>query len=401
LSVDVNIYDYIYYYIFTGTAQTSEMSWNAYTNALGGTGYIDNGEKKSYTVTCNQYRYYGFKVPSPCYDLNIFLHTTSNEGNPAANVAELSIGTYPNNYPDGIRGTGNSSEWTSYNWGDNNLTISAFDPNFEGGYNCGPDKDQLCVIIIGVYAYCTNTSIDNVISYELTPTLIRAKKIFGTPQTSQTFSSQVSGGDVNTYQFCVLNNEDVTVQLQSYYSSCQCQNKYADLEMWISKYNSEATINDLAWRVGHGTADKTLYLETSDKDTRTGSYYLYVSGYCNSQCSSDSCTCNPCDNLGETEYAVNVDYSNSIKLGNLLPSCGNKGTCSNQCDNKFELSEGAKAGIAIGVIVFSMIIGALGYIAYMKYVRKHKYIPDTSHEEVELTFQHHNHGNSSTHVRSL
>jgi len=373
------------------------MSWSTYLNALAMTGNIPNGQTKSYNVACNAYIYYGFEVPSPCYDLNLSLKTTTVTYDA---VTELSVGTYPNSSPDGLLVYGTSIEWTSYNWGDNELTISAFDPNFDGGYNCGPNKDELCTIIVGVFAYCTPSYLltgATTVDFDLTPTLTRAKKIFGTPQTSQTFSSQVSGGDVNTYQFCVLDNQDVTVQLQSYYSSCQCQSKYADLEMWISKYNSEASINDLVWRVGHGTADKSLYLDTFDTDTRTGSYYLYVSGYCNSQCSSGSCSCNPCDNLIETEYAVNVDYTSSIELTNLLPSCGNKGTCDNQCDNSFELSEGAKAGIAIAVIVFSMLMGALGYIAYMKYIRKQKYMPNNSHEEVELTFQHHDTNN----IRSL
>jgi len=358
------------------------MPWSTYLSALGGTGNIANGEKKTYTTPCNTYTYYGFQVPDPCYDLNLVLATPSGTAN---GVAELSVGTYPNNSPDGIKSTGygTSIEWTSYNWGDQNLTINAFDPNFEGGYNCGPNKDQLCTVIIGVYTYCVNSGS---LTYELTPTLKRAKKIFGTPQKSQTFSSSVSGGNVKNYGFCVLNNNDVTAQLQSYYSSCQCQSKYADLEMWISKYNTAATINDLVWRVGHGTADKNLHLNVADTNTRTGTYYLFVSGYCDNKCSSGDCTCHPCDNLLKTQYAVTVDYSSSISSANLLPSCDNKGTCKDQCENTaYVLSDGAKAGIAIGVIVFSMMIGALAYVAYQKHIRKRKWVPDTSHEEVELT----------------
>ena len=362
------------------------MSWSTYLSALGGTGNIASGETKTYSTACDTYTYYGFQVPDPCYDLNLFL--TTSGGGVNNGVAELSIGTYPNNSPNGIKSTGygKSIEWTSYNWGDQNLTISAFDPNFEGGYNCGPNKDQLCTVIIGVYAYC-NPGYAGPLTYDLTPTLQRAKRIFGTPQKSQTFSSLVSGSDVNTYGFCVINNKDVTAQIQSYYSSCQCQSKYADLEMWISKYNTEATINDLVWRVGHGTADKTLYLNVADTNTRNGTYYLFVSGYCDSTCSKGSCTCHPCDNLLNTQYAVNVDYSSSISYANLLPSCGNSGTCKDQCEAEpYELSDGAKAGIAIGVIVFSMSIGALAYIAYQKHIRKRKWVPDTSHEEVELTY---------------
>ena len=294
--------------ISLGAAQ-SPMTWSTYLNNVPGSSIIADGVAISGSVGCNSYTYYGFQIPSPCYDLNLLLSTVGGTSN---GVTEFSIGTYPNNRPNGLESTGNgkSIEWTTYNWGDQNLTISAFDPNFEGGYNCGPNKDQLCTLIIGVYGFCVSgTSL----SFTLTPTLKKAKKIFGTPQTSQTFTSQVSGGDVNTYEFCVLNNQDVTSQLQSYYASCNCQSKYVDLEMWISKYNSEATINDLVWRVGHGSADKTLHLNTADSDTRTGSYYLYVSGYCDNQCSSGSCTCYPCNNLVNTQYAFNVDYTSSMQ----------------------------------------------------------------------------------------
>ena len=376
--------------ISLGSAQSS-MSWNTYLSTVTGNSNTASGVAITDSVACDTYKYYGFQIPSPCYDLNLALTTLNGVNNGVSNaVAEFSVGTYPNNQPNGLTsaGYGESIEWTSYNWGDQDLTISAFDPNFEGGYNCGPNKDQLCTLIIGVYAYCVDPALTNPVSFTFTPTLTRAKKIFGTPQTSQTFTSQVSGGDVNTYEFCVLNNQDVTSQLQSYYASCNCQSKYVDLEMWISKYNSEATINDLVWRVGHGSADKTLHLNTADSDTRTGSYYLYVSGYCDNQCSSGSCTCYPCNNLVNTQYAVNVDYTSSMQSSNLLPDCGNAKTCHDQCDNTFVLSDGAKAGIAIGVIVFSMLVGALAYIIYQKKIRKRKWVPDTTDEEVELTFAH-------------
>lgn len=362
------------------------MTWNSYlSNVASSNSNLQSGVSVQDTVNCNgAYKYYKIQIPSPCYDLNLFLTTP---GGSSVGVSELSIGTYPNDAPNGLNanGWGKSIEWTSYNWGDNNLTISAFDPNFEGGNNCGPNKDQLCTLIVGVWGYCSDPKASS-LNFVLTPTLTRAKKIFGTPQKAQTFSSQVSGGSVNAYEFCVLDNEDVTSQLQSYYASCQCQSKYVDLEMWISKYNSEATINDLVWRINHGSADKRIALNAADIDTRTGTYYLYVSGYCDSTCSSGSCSCYPCNNLVNTQYAVTVDYTKSISNSNLLPDCGNSGTCRDQCDNEFVLSDGAKAGIAIAVIVFSMGMGALAYYIYQRKIRKRKWVEDTADEEVELTF---------------
>jgi len=172
------------------------MSWNTYLSTVTGNSITTNGVEIADSVACDSYKYYGFQIPSPCYDLNLLLSTVGGAVN---GITELSVGTYPNNAPNGLKamGYGKSIEWTSYDWGDQNLTISAFDPNLKSGHNCGLNKDQLCTLIIGVYAYCADASIPT-LSFTLTPTLKRTYK---------SSSSQV--GD-----FCVLNKTYSSPSLQ-------------------------------------------------------------------------------------------------------------------------------------------------------------------------------------------
>jgi hypothetical protein len=62
-----------------------------------------------------EYTYYKIKVPQPCNSLNIQVRTANLND---TNLAELSIGKFPNTVP-----TFDNLQWTSYRFGFQNLTI--------------------------------------------------------------------------------------------------------------------------------------------------------------------------------------------------------------------------------------------------------------------------------------
>ena len=109
------------------------------------------------------------------------------------------------------------------------VNISAFDPSFDGGTNCGPNKKDVCRLYIGVYAYCViplNAHMSFKLQATLTPTV---DQVLAVPQVNQRFSSAYS---VNNYQFCVnKNTASVRALLNSWTSGCDCPTSYADLEM--------------------------------------------------------------------------------------------------------------------------------------------------------------------------
>lgn len=77
-------------------------------------------EYTSLSVPCNEYEYFSIDVPEPCNNLEVVTYSTNNTD---YTVSELAIGKYPNTKP-----TFDNLQWTSFEWGVNNLTISAWDP---------------------------------------------------------------------------------------------------------------------------------------------------------------------------------------------------------------------------------------------------------------------------------
>jgi hypothetical protein len=314
----------------------------------------------------------------PCYDLNIYL-TTAYQSD--IKVAELSIGKYPNTVP-----TFDNLEWTSYNWGDQNLTINAFDPNFDGGYVCGADGKSLCEMYVGVYGYCVD-DYDNPIDFEITASLIRNHKIFNVPQRNQYVAPMTH----NFYEFCVASEADATAQLLTFTDACSCPYNYSDLEMVISKTNRQATSQDLVWRVEHTDVGyKEIDLMVSDIDTRPGTYYLNVYGYCNQATSCvDACTCAPCTNLASSPYALLVNYSDPKQetypahrdayLGSSCISGGSSDVCSSTCTSDASSSSSSDdkhssetVAIIVVLVVFFFIAIVAGSIYYLVHVKAAK-----------------------------
>lgn len=65
-------------------------------------------------------------VPNACSSLNIFVGNSTFD----SSMPELAVSQWPN-----LRPTFNNIQYTSYDWGYQNLTIDTFDPNFFGIYS--------------------------------------------------------------------------------------------------------------------------------------------------------------------------------------------------------------------------------------------------------------------------
>lgn len=321
---------------------------------------ITSGQVVTGVVKAKEYIYYTIDVTDPCETLNIWI---GDSDHPDDTVPELAVGKWPNTRP-----TMDNLEWTSYNWNHQNLTISAWDADFDGGYVCGPYKNSTCSYTIGVVGYSSNHSIKSV-KFTMIATLTPQHKIFGVPQLHQT----IAANGMNQYAFCVRSSSDVVAELVSWNAlqASQCPNSYSSLEMVVSKFNPLATSSDLVWRLGHGdTQSNAVYLLNNDADTRLGSYYLNVLGYCsNSSTCTNVAQCGaPCSNLKKSHYSLvvsnNVVYNATADQHTYLGSCPSSAattttTSTSSNDKKKGLSEGAKAGIAIAVIVFVLVIIAL------------------------------------------
>jgi len=318
-------------------------------------------------VACNKIQYYSIPVPSPCYDLNIFVTTTSDA---EVSAAELAVGKYPV-----VRPTFANLEWTSYDWAVQNLTISAWDPNFDGGYICGPNGDSLCYIYIGVVGYC-GINDSSPFEYDITATLTRSRRIYGKPQINQ----KISAHGTNFYEFCVDHEADITAQLLAWNSACDCPNTYSDLNMVISKTSFDANANNLVWHID--TSDvgyKQIQLLDTDSDTRPGTYYVNVIGDCSDTC-TDSCTCAPCANLENSEYALLVNETsatvsnsqvlleenyNSNRATYLGSSCGESSTvCSSTCTitESTSSSSSTKSISTTAIVLLAVLLGGGGII---------------------------------------
>jgi hypothetical protein len=96
------------------------------------------------------------------------------------------------------------------------------------------------------------------IKFVLSTTVTPSRGIISQPQLSQKVS--VANG-VNRYRFCAsVLPHDLSLQLKSYVSACNCPDQYALYDVLVSKYNPNAGINDLVWRIRGGDATGILQL---------------------------------------------------------------------------------------------------------------------------------------------
>lgn len=158
-------------------------------------------------------------VPSACSSLNVWVGDSSHDN---TTVPELAISQWPN-----LRPTFDNMAWISYEWMENNMTISTFDPNFFGGKRCGQHKNEGCIVIIGVLGYCSFSATTDSFQYTLKATISPAHKIYGEPQVK----NSVAANGMRSYEFCIPENStsisgatDTAVELITHSSSCNCGN---------------------------------------------------------------------------------------------------------------------------------------------------------------------------------
>lgn len=305
--------------------------------------YEEIVDNQDYTgsVACNEYKYYTINITNPCESVVITAQSTTNLD---ITAAELAVGKYPVVEP-----TFKNLEWTSYNWGLQNLTIDAFDPNFDGGYICGPDKKSICQLYIGVTGYCSTNQTTHV-NYTLNVQFENANNIFQTPQLQQNIQPQT----YNRYQFCYTSDVDITAQLLTWTNPLICPSKYTDLDLIISRTNRYATSSDIVWRVpASNTGPKEILLFANNTDVRAGTYYLNVYGNCiaNNEC-NNFCTCAPCSNLANSEYAVYVNEVSPLNLfdTDLQTYLGN---CQEQDTNVCILGESQNPNVSVDQVLKS------------------------------------------------
>lgn len=192
--------------------------------------------------------------------MNLFLNGTANIS--ATSVPELSVGKWPNLHP-----TFDNLQWTSYNWGHQNLTLDVWDPNFEGGASCGADGHDPCTLVIGVLGYCAADQTPVPYILRATPIALTATaNIYQVPQLNQ----KVEAHSGHSYGICVSDDVNVTAQLVSWDTGCDCPNNYVHLQMVLSRTNPAAVSSDLAWTVDHDDAVTSIDILSSDPASRPG-----------------------------------------------------------------------------------------------------------------------------------
>ena len=352
------------------------------------------------------YTYYRIPVQDPCSSVNFVL---TSQGTGINGVPDMIVSRYPNVAPqlDGQNlawtanpGYGSTTSTTTTS----TLSISVWDPNFEGGMVCGADMKSLCYLYVGITGACNPGNTGNTtIPFTLTSTLSAARGIFAKPQGNQS----VAANGVTSYRFCAnVQTPNVALRLNSYTSACNCPDSFAQYDVVVSLYNPNAGINDITWLLRGGDPTGFLNLSAADADTRPGSYYVNVLGRCaaNSVLSggaaADPCLHAPCANLRNSPYSLYVGNSVGFPAASLsatmaLPSChthnksvvaGLAGTCGKTCPAyaslfipaaglssptsvTFVLSTGGK--IAIAVVIVVVFFSCVGCCMWRNYSKTH------------------------------
>ena len=238
---------------------------------------------------------------------------------------------------------------------------------------------------IGVAGYCVTPNAQYV-NFTLTATLLQLKNdIFKIPQLNQL----VAAKGANQYQFCVDKKVDVIAQMKSFTNACDCPSTYANLEYVISRTHADARINDLTWKFQAGQSTGIVKLLAQDADTRPGTYFLNILGFCKdeSKC-HDKCTCGPCANVAASEFALYVDYSDSFALLSnsslALGSCtaidttsGSTGICGNVCPlvtspiiaspSFFDTMSSSRIAVAISASFLMLVTTVIGGCLYLRH----------------------------------
>ena len=194
---------------------------------------------------------------------------------------------------------------------------------------------------IGVTGYCALPGATRV-NFTLSATLLPVTtSIFQAPLTNQTMPA----GKANKYAFCVDSAVNVTAQMKSFASACDCPSNYANYAATISRSTPDANQQDLTWKMGGlGSETALVQLLVSDNNTRPGVYYLTVFNHCGSasDCRGSECTCAPCANVANSPYALYVgtaaDFSSGKSAAASLGTCavtgqaaGLYGVCKSTC----------------------------------------------------------------------
>lgn len=213
--------------------------------------------------------------------------------------------------------------WTSYYWGLQNYTIDAFDPAFDGGYNCGADKKSLCYYYIGVHAWCESPDLQP-ITFSVRATLLRQHADYNVGH----YNMKVAAGGQNQYKFCVIDGSDTRADVFTYTDATLCPDSYNKLDISVSRLDPNATTKDLVWRSRAGDLGKSwVDILKSDSDTRAGTYYLNINGHCTPDgdplCKNGgNCACAPCSNLDRSAYSLKVhDKSVVLAPAEYIGSC--------------------------------------------------------------------------------
>lgn len=195
-----------------------------------------------------------FVVDEPCSSINIWV------GNSTLNtsVPELAVGKWPN-----LRPTFENLEWTSYEWGFQNLTISLWDPNFDGGKNCGASKNETCFYYIGVYGYCAGEQLPVHYNLEVTKIPFDNQDLY--------FNQTIVANSKREYSFCISSPQNTSIEFLRWKDSCSCYSEYTSLQMVVSKTKRNADINDLVWSIDRDEEFDGIYLMQNDVATRLGS----------------------------------------------------------------------------------------------------------------------------------
>lgn len=299
----------------------------------------------------------------PCQGLHIFI---GNQTNANVSVPELAVGKWPN-----LKPTFNNLEWTSYDWGFQDLFIDPYDPSFDGGNTCGFYRNETCYYTIGVYGYCVANLPYVDFSMIVEKYAGPVNNIYKIPQANQ----EVGFSSLVQYGFCASTHDNMRAEFQIWKDAAQCPTMYAHLQMVISRTNPKATIGDLTWSIDHDEEYDYIDLLTSDPSTRDGTYYLNVYGWCNgyNQC-SDPCTCEPCQNIVNTKFGVYVrnlsDANSYVTPSTYLGTCNDSyamiNVCSSSSSSNKKLSGGAIAGIVIAVLIFFALL-VVGFFYCFRY----------------------------------